>query len=99
MLKRNQGNPEGGGGMIEGHNQCIGVCFVRSWRFLESFSIYRLVRIFYYVKGEENRQTLLNLGALERLLKHIKSEDIIIRRHATMCLGTLCQNGKIKVNQ
>ena len=46
------------------------------------------------IVGEENRQTLLNLGALERLLKHIRSEDTIIRRNATMCLGTMCQNGK-----
>ena len=43
--------------------------------------------------GEENRQTLLDLGAVERLLKHITSEDKMIRRNATMCLGTMSQNG------
>ena len=47
-------------------------------------------------KCEENRQTLLNLGALERLLRHIKSEDTIIRRNAIMCLGTLCQNVNVR---
>lgn len=44
--------------------------------------------------GEENRQSLLNLGAVERLLKHIMSEDKLIRKNATMCLGTMSQNGK-----
>lgn len=47
-----------------------------------------------YGVGEENRQTLLNLGVLERLLKHIMSEDKIIRKNATMCLGTMSQNGE-----
>ncbi|CAB4001133.1 armadillo repeat-containing 3-like [Paramuricea clavata] len=44
-------------------------------------------------KCEENRQTLLTLGALERLLKHTMSEDKMIRKNATRCLGTMSQNG------
>ena len=46
-----------------------------------------------YILGEENRQTLLDLGAVERLLRHIMSEDKMIRRNATMCIGTMSQNG------
>ncbi|XP_046850751.1 armadillo repeat-containing protein 3-like [Xenia sp. Carnegie-2017] len=47
-------------------------------------------------KCEENRQTLLNLGVLERLLKHILSEDKIIKRNSIMCLGTLSQNVNVR---
>ena len=43
--------------------------------------------------GDENRQELLNLGALEPLLKQVLSEDKVVRRNATMCLGTMAQNG------
>ena len=43
--------------------------------------------------GDENRQELLNLGALEPLLKQVLSEDKVVRRSATMCLGTMAQNG------
>ena len=43
--------------------------------------------------GDENRQELLNLGALELLLKQVLSEDKVVRRNATMCLGTMAQNG------
>ena len=49
--------------------------------------------------GEENRQELLNLGALEPLLKQIMSEDKVVRRNATMCLGTMAQNGKSCMNR
>lgn len=47
-------------------------------------------------KCDENRQTLLSLGSLEPLLKHIMSEDKIVRRNATMCLGTMVQNGNVR---
>lgn len=47
-------------------------------------------------KCEENRQTLLTLGALERLLKHIMSEDKMIRKNATRCLGTMSQNVNVR---
>ena len=47
---------------------------------------------FFYL-GDENRQDLLNLGALEPLLKQVLSEDKVVRRNATMCLGTMAQNG------
>ena len=49
--------------------------------------------------GDENRQELLNLGALEPLLKQIMSEDKVVRRNATMCLGTMAQNGKPCMNR
>ena len=42
--------------------------------------------------GDENRQELLNLGALEPLLKQVLSEDKVVRRNATMCLGTMAQS-------
>jgi len=47
----------------------------------------------FYSAGDENRQELLNLGALEPLLKQVLSEDKVVRRNATMCLGTMAQNG------
>ncbi|RMX38217.1 hypothetical protein pdam_00003351 [Pocillopora damicornis] len=47
-------------------------------------------------KCDENRQELLNLGALEPLLKQIMSEDKVVRRNATMCLGTMAQNANVK---
>ena len=49
--------------------------------------------------GDENRQELLNMGALEPLLKQIMSEDKVVRRNATMCLGTMAQNGKSCLNR
>lgn len=47
-------------------------------------------------KCDENRQELLNLGALEPLLKQVLSEDKVVRRNATMCLGTMAQNANVK---
>lgn len=47
----------------------------------------------FQIKGDENRQELLNLGALEPLLKLVLSEDKVVRRNSTMCLGTMAQNG------
>ncbi|XP_015752296.1 PREDICTED: armadillo repeat-containing protein 3-like [Acropora digitifera] len=46
-------------------------------------------------KCDENRQELLNLGALEPLLKLVLSEDKVVRRNSTMCLGTMAQNGEL----
>ena len=54
--------------------------------------------IILFFLGDENRQTLLSLGSLEPLLKHIMSEDKIVRRNATMCLGTMVQNGMYMYN-
>ncbi|KAK2556510.1 Armadillo repeat-containing protein 3 [Acropora cervicornis] len=47
-------------------------------------------------KCDENRQELLNLGALEPLLKLVLSEDKVVRRNSTMCLGTMAQNAVVK---
>ena len=37
----------------------------------------------------------MNLKALEPLLKLIVSEDKVVKRNATMCLGTMAQNGML----
>ncbi|XP_067051365.1 armadillo repeat-containing protein 3-like isoform X1 [Acropora muricata] len=47
-------------------------------------------------KCDENRQELLNLGALEPLLKLVLSEDKVVRRNSTMCLGTMAQNAVVR---
>lgn len=49
----------------------------------------------FQIEGDENRQELLNLGALEPLLKLVLSEDKVVRRNSTMCLGTMAQNGEL----
>ncbi|KAJ7393398.1 Armadillo repeat-containing protein 3 [Desmophyllum pertusum] len=47
-------------------------------------------------KCDENRQELLTLGVMEPLLKQVLSEDKVVRRNATMCLGTMAQNANVK---
>uniref|UniRef100_A0A8C0LKI8 Armadillo repeat containing 3 n=1 Tax=Canis lupus dingo TaxID=286419 RepID=A0A8C0LKI8_CANLU len=44
------------------------------------------------LKGEENKATLLELGAVEPLTKLLTHEDKIVRRNATMILGILASN-------
>ncbi len=44
-------------------------------------------------KCDENRVTLLNLGAIEALLKLLEHEDKTIRRNACMCLGVMAGQG------
>ncbi|XP_021096097.1 armadillo repeat-containing protein 3 isoform X4 [Heterocephalus glaber] len=48
------------------------------------------------LKGEENKATLLELGAVEPLTKLITHEDKIVRRNATMILGILTSNNDVK---
>ncbi|KAL4699008.1 hypothetical protein H8959_011665 [Pygathrix nigripes] len=48
------------------------------------------------LKGEENKTTLLELGAVEPLTKLLTHEDKIVRRNATMIFGILASNTKHK---
>ncbi|XP_007504933.2 armadillo repeat-containing protein 3 isoform X2 [Monodelphis domestica] len=48
------------------------------------------------LKGEENKATLLELGAMEPLTKLLKHEDKIVRRNATMIFGILASNNDVK---
>ncbi|XP_040404899.1 armadillo repeat-containing protein 3 isoform X2 [Cygnus olor] len=47
-------------------------------------------------KGDENKVTLLGLGAVERLYKLISHEDPIVRRNAMMVLGIMASNHDVK---
>ncbi|XP_046279027.1 armadillo repeat-containing protein 3 isoform X3 [Marmota monax] len=48
------------------------------------------------LKGEENKATLLELGAVEPLTKLLAHEDKIVRRNATMIFGILASNSDVK---
>ncbi|KAM5235823.1 armadillo repeat-containing protein 3 isoform 3-T3 [Ctenodactylus gundi] len=48
------------------------------------------------LKGEENKATLLELGAVEPLTKLLTHEDRIVRRNATMIFGVLTSNNDVK---
>ncbi|XP_005386987.2 PREDICTED: armadillo repeat-containing protein 3 isoform X2 [Chinchilla lanigera] len=48
------------------------------------------------LKGEENKATLLELGAVEPLTKLLTHEDKIVRRNATMIFGILTSNNDVK---
>ncbi|XP_063673642.1 armadillo repeat-containing protein 3 isoform X5 [Pan troglodytes] len=48
------------------------------------------------LKGEENKTTLLELGAVEPLTKLLTHEDKIVRRNATMIFGILASNNDVK---
>ncbi|XP_053215328.1 armadillo repeat-containing protein 3 isoform X4 [Podarcis raffonei] len=47
-------------------------------------------------KGEENKLTLLDLGALEPLFKLVTHEDPIVRRNATMVVGVMASHNDVK---
>ncbi|KGL95034.1 Armadillo repeat-containing protein 3 [Charadrius vociferus] len=47
-------------------------------------------------KGDENKVTLLGLGAVEHLYKLISHEDPIVRRNAIMVLGIMASNHDVK---
>uniref|UniRef100_A0A7M4EPF5 Armadillo repeat containing 3 n=1 Tax=Crocodylus porosus TaxID=8502 RepID=A0A7M4EPF5_CROPO len=47
-------------------------------------------------KGDENKVTLLNLGAVEPLFKLISHEDPIVRKNATMAFGIMASNSDVK---
>lgn len=46
------------------------------------------------VSGEENKATLLELGAVEPLTKLLTHEDKIVRRNAMMIFGILASNSE-----
>ncbi|XP_064019015.1 armadillo repeat-containing protein 3 isoform X2 [Pogoniulus pusillus] len=47
-------------------------------------------------KGDENKVTLLGLGAVERLYKLISHEDLTVRRNAVVVLGIMSSNHDVK---
>ncbi|KAK2536448.1 Armc3 [Columba guinea] len=47
-------------------------------------------------KGDENKVTLLGLGAVEHLYKLISHEDPIVRRNAIMVFGIMASNDDVK---
>ncbi|XP_008940810.1 PREDICTED: armadillo repeat-containing protein 3 [Merops nubicus] len=47
-------------------------------------------------KGDENKGTLLGLGAVEQLYKLISHEDPIVRRNAIMVFGIMASNSDVK---
>lgn len=49
------------------------------------------------MSGEENKATLLELGAVEPLSKLLTHEDKIVRRNATMIFGILASNSKYQL--
>uniref|UniRef100_A0A670YEF1 Armadillo repeat containing 3 n=1 Tax=Pseudonaja textilis TaxID=8673 RepID=A0A670YEF1_PSETE len=48
------------------------------------------------LKGEENKLTLLELGALEPLFKLVTHEDPTVRRNATMVIGIMASHIDVK---
>uniref|UniRef100_A0A8D2P1F6 Armadillo repeat containing 3 n=1 Tax=Zosterops lateralis melanops TaxID=1220523 RepID=A0A8D2P1F6_ZOSLA len=48
----------------------------------------------YASKGDENKVTLLGLGALEHLYKLLSHEDPLVRRNAIMVFGIMASNSK-----
>ncbi|KAL1784686.1 armadillo repeat-containing protein 3 isoform X1 [Sigmodon hispidus] len=48
------------------------------------------------LKGEENKATLLELGAVEPLTKLLTHEDKVVRRNATMIFGIMASNSDVK---
>lgn len=49
------------------------------------------------MSGEENKATLLELGAVEPLTKLLTHEDKTVRRNATMIVGILSSNSKYQL--
>ncbi|XP_042327046.1 armadillo repeat-containing protein 3 isoform X2 [Sceloporus undulatus] len=47
-------------------------------------------------KGEENKLTLLELGALEPMFKLVTHEDPVVRRNATMVVGIMASHNDVK---
>nr|XP_056713653.1 armadillo repeat-containing protein 3 isoform X2 [Euleptes europaea] len=47
-------------------------------------------------KGDENKLTLLELGAVEPLFKLVSHEDPVVRRNATMALGIMASHNDVK---
>ncbi|XP_067417810.1 armadillo repeat-containing protein 3 [Emydura macquarii macquarii] len=47
-------------------------------------------------KGDENKVTLLGLGAVEPLFKLVSHEDPLVRRNATMVFGIMASNNEVK---
>uniref|UniRef100_A0A8C3TFH2 Armadillo repeat containing 3 n=1 Tax=Chelydra serpentina TaxID=8475 RepID=A0A8C3TFH2_CHESE len=50
----------------------------------------------YASKGDENKVTLLGLGAVEPLFKLVSHEDPLVRRNATMVFGIMASNNDVR---
>ncbi|TRZ00312.1 hypothetical protein DNTS_009909 [Danionella cerebrum] len=50
----------------------------------------------YAEKGDENKQALMRLGAIEPLSRLISHEDRIVRRNSVMALGVMASNNEVK---
>ncbi|NXM57216.1 ARMC3 protein, partial [Illadopsis cleaveri] len=50
----------------------------------------------YASKGDENKVTLLGLGAVEQLYKLLSHEDPLVRRNAVMVFGIMASNHDVK---
>lgn len=73
---------------------------IRNWSgtiVLVSFMISTHDFILPVTAGEENKATLLELGAVEPLTKLLTHEDKIVRRNATMIFGILASNSKCQL--
>lgn len=53
-----------------------------------------LFLFYFHSTGDENKKVLLELKAIDPLLTLMQGEDAIVRRHATMALGVMCQHRK-----
>ncbi|KAL7976587.1 hypothetical protein Chor_008536 [Crotalus horridus] len=51
------------------------------------------------LKGEENKLTLLELGALEPLFKLVIHEDPTVRRNATMVVGIMASHKEVVIHE
>lgn len=76
---------------VKGKWQIIGVT---QSRVLMRLMIFLCDFILPVMPGEENKATLLELGAVEPLTKLLTHEDKIVRRNATMIFGILASNSK-----
>ncbi|XP_023775947.1 armadillo repeat-containing protein 3 isoform X2 [Cyanistes caeruleus] len=50
-------------------------------------------------KGDENKVTLLGLGALEQLYKLLSHEDPLVRRNAVMVFGIMASNQDVVIHE
>ena len=50
--------------------------------------------LIFFVVGDENKRTVLELNPIDDILDLIKSEDKIVHRNALMVLATMCAHGE-----
>ena len=52
----------------------------------------------FLVLAVDNKKQILNIGALEHLIRLISHEDKVVKRNAAMCLGTVATEGILHTN-